>query len=49
MKIIFFFKFTLGWKQSDIVPIICHRCINYTSGTGGKKFAAGDVDTNDAL
>jgi hypothetical protein len=53
----FFFKFTLRCKQSDIVPIITRRCcytsgkfatsINDISNTGG-KFTAGVIDTGGA-
>jgi hypothetical protein len=52
-RYIFAFKFTLESQQPDIVPIICHRCLD----TGGKfatginntmklvaKFSAGVVD-----
>ncbi len=49
-KYIFFFIFTLRFKQSDFVPIIWHRYINNTSGTGGKfnvvLLDTGVVDTS---
>jgi hypothetical protein len=41
IKIILFYKFTLRFKQFDIILIIC---INDTRGTGG-IFAASVVDT----
>jgi hypothetical protein len=47
-RYIFFFKFTLRYKQSDIVPIICHRfstCIKDTSSTG-RKSTAVVIDTS---
>jgi hypothetical protein len=43
-RYIFAFKFTLRSQQPDIVPIICHRCID-----NGGKFAASVVDTGTTI
>ncbi len=41
---VFFFKFSLRFKQSDIVPIICLRAVD----TGG-KLTTGAIDTGGKL
>jgi hypothetical protein len=43
-RYIFSFKFILSCQQSDIIPIVCHRCL-YSGG----KFAASFVDTGGNL